>query len=67
MPHPQLDNLVRAGHLKVEPPELSLDPNAGINCLADRFTLAYRQAFADFVNQALAERSTRASATAAAG
>ncbi|HKO38651.1 MAG TPA: aromatic ring-hydroxylating dioxygenase subunit alpha [Solirubrobacterales bacterium] len=52
---------------RIEPPELSLDPNAGINCLADRFTLAYRQAFADFVNQALAERSTRAGATAAAG
>jgi phenylpropionate dioxygenase-like ring-hydroxylating dioxygenase large terminal subunit len=42
---------------KVQPPELSLDPNAGIDTLADRYTLAYREAFADFVNQALAARS----------
>jgi hypothetical protein len=38
----------------VEPPELSLDPNGEINTLADRYTLAYRQAFTDFVRQALA-------------
>lgn len=37
----------------VEPPELSLDPNAEINTLADRYTLAYRHAFGDFVRQAL--------------
>jgi nitrite reductase/ring-hydroxylating ferredoxin subunit len=42
---------------KVLPPELSLDPNAEINTLADRYTLAYREAFADFVNQALAASS----------
>lgn len=42
---------------KVLPPELSLDPNAEINTLADRYTLAYREAFADFVNQALAARN----------
>lgn len=41
----------------VQPPELSLDPNAEIDTLADRYTLAYREAFADFVNQALAARS----------
>src|SRR6476646_1269808 len=42
---------------KVQPPELPLDPNAQIDTLADRYTLAYREAFADFVNQALAARS----------
>ena len=41
---------------KVQPPELSLDPDAEINTLADRYTLAYREAFAGFVNQALAAR-----------
>jgi phenylpropionate dioxygenase-like ring-hydroxylating dioxygenase large terminal subunit len=41
---------------KVQPPELSLDPDADINTLADRYTLAYREAFADFVSQALAAR-----------
>jgi phenylpropionate dioxygenase-like ring-hydroxylating dioxygenase large terminal subunit len=35
----------------VNPRELSLDPNAEINTLADRYTLAYRQAFADFVQR----------------
>jgi hypothetical protein len=33
----------------VEPRELRLDPNAEVNTLADRFTLAYRQAFSDLV------------------
>jgi phenylpropionate dioxygenase-like ring-hydroxylating dioxygenase large terminal subunit len=47
---------------KIEPPELPLDPNAGVNALADRFTLAYRGAFVDFVNRALAGRRTQASA-----
>jgi nitrite reductase/ring-hydroxylating ferredoxin subunit len=42
---------------KIQPPELSLDPNAEINTLADRYTLTYREAFAEFVNQALAARS----------
>ena len=41
---------------KVQPPELPLDPNAQIDTLADRYTLAYREAFADFVKQALAAR-----------
>jgi phenylpropionate dioxygenase-like ring-hydroxylating dioxygenase large terminal subunit len=49
---------------KVQPPELSLDPNADINTLADRYTLAYRETFADFVNQVLAKRSALAAATA---
>ncbi len=40
----------------IEPRELSLDPNAEVNTLADRFTLTYRRAFADFVQLALAER-----------
>jgi hypothetical protein len=44
----------------VEPPELSLDPNADLNTLADRFTLAYRQAFGEFVHRALAARSATA-------
>jgi hypothetical protein len=49
---------------KIEPPDLPLDPNAEVNTLADRFTLAYREAFVEFVNRALAERSTRAGAAA---
>lgn len=36
----------------VTPRELSLDPNSDVNTLADRFTLAYRQAFAEFVRRA---------------
>jgi phenylpropionate dioxygenase-like ring-hydroxylating dioxygenase large terminal subunit len=40
----------------VEPRELSLDTNAEANTLADRFTLAYRQAFADYVTSALSHR-----------
>jgi phenylpropionate dioxygenase-like ring-hydroxylating dioxygenase large terminal subunit len=40
----------------VEPPELSLDPNAEANTLADRFTLSYRQAFSDYVDRALSLR-----------
>ena len=39
----------------IEPPELPLDPNADVNTLADRFTLAYRHAFAEFVERALSE------------
>ncbi len=42
---------------KIEPPELPLDLNADVNALADRFTLAYRQAFGEFVHRALAQRS----------
>ncbi len=40
----------------VEPRELSLDPNAEANTLADSFTLTYRQAFRDFVERALTRR-----------
>lgn len=47
---------------KIQPPELSLDPNAEVNTLADRYTLAYRETFADFVEQALAKRSALAGA-----
>jgi hypothetical protein len=37
----------------VQPPSLSLDPNVAPNTLADRFTLSYRRAFAEFVERAL--------------
>jgi phenylpropionate dioxygenase-like ring-hydroxylating dioxygenase large terminal subunit len=37
----------------VTPPRLPLDPNAGVNTLADRFTLSYRRAFCEFVADAL--------------
>lgn len=47
---------------KIETPELPLDPNAEVHTLADRFTLAYREAFVEFVNRALAARSNRAGA-----
>lgn len=40
----------------VEPRELPLAPDADVSTLADRFTLAYREAFAEFVRRALAER-----------
>jgi len=40
----------------IEPPELPLDPNADVNTLADRYTLAYRAAFREFVDRALAAR-----------
>jgi phenylpropionate dioxygenase-like ring-hydroxylating dioxygenase large terminal subunit len=43
----------------VRPRELPLDPNADVNTLADRFTLAYRQAFAEFVRLALDETPIR--------
>jgi nitrite reductase/ring-hydroxylating ferredoxin subunit len=41
----------------VEPRELSLDPDAEANTLADRFTLSYRQAFSDYVDRALSLRT----------
>jgi nitrite reductase/ring-hydroxylating ferredoxin subunit len=41
----------------IQPAELPLDPNADVNTLADRFTLAYRAAFREFVDRALSERS----------
>lgn len=40
----------------IQPPELPLDPNADVNTLADRFTLAYRAAFREFVDRALSKR-----------
>jgi phenylpropionate dioxygenase-like ring-hydroxylating dioxygenase large terminal subunit len=48
----------------IEPRELPLDPNADVSALADRFTLAYRRAFVEFVDRALAERSVPAGAIA---
>jgi phenylpropionate dioxygenase-like ring-hydroxylating dioxygenase large terminal subunit len=48
----------------IEPPGLSLDPDADINTLADRFTLAYRQAFTEFVWRALAEGEAQSSSIA---
>jgi phenylpropionate dioxygenase-like ring-hydroxylating dioxygenase large terminal subunit len=49
---------------KVQPPELPLDLSTEVHTAADRLTLAYRQAYVEFVNQALAMRSTRAGAAA---
>jgi len=46
----------------IDPPELSLD--AGISTLADRFTLAYRAAFSQFVREALARRAAQVSSKA---
>lgn len=40
----------------VEPRELPLDPEADVSTLADRFTLAYRRAFKDYVERALTLR-----------
>jgi phenylpropionate dioxygenase-like ring-hydroxylating dioxygenase large terminal subunit len=40
----------------IEPRELSLDPAADASTLADRFSLAYRPAFAEFVERALTLR-----------
>ncbi len=48
----------------IEPRELPLDPNADVSTLADRFTLAYRQAFREFVYRALAESPALAGAMA---
>jgi phenylpropionate dioxygenase-like ring-hydroxylating dioxygenase large terminal subunit len=45
----------------IEPRELPLDPSADANALADRLTLAYRQAFREFVERALAEHPAPAS------
>jgi phenylpropionate dioxygenase-like ring-hydroxylating dioxygenase large terminal subunit len=41
----------------VQPPELPLDANADVNTLADRFTLAYRAAFRQYVERVLRERA----------
>jgi phenylpropionate dioxygenase-like ring-hydroxylating dioxygenase large terminal subunit len=48
----------------IEPRELPLDPNADVSTLADRLTLAYRQAFVEFVDRALSEHSVSAGAIA---
>lgn len=40
----------------ISPRELPLDPNADLNTLADRLTLAYRSAFAEYVRSALGDR-----------
>lgn len=54
----------RAVSASVMPPELSLALDADVNTLADRFTLAYREAFADFVRRALAGRAVQSSSKA---
>jgi phenylpropionate dioxygenase-like ring-hydroxylating dioxygenase large terminal subunit len=48
----------------IVPPELPLDRDADVNTLADRFTLAYREAFAEFVRRALAGRQGQLSSKA---
>lgn len=50
----------------VEPRELPLGPDTDVNTLSDRFTLAYREAFAEFVRRALTDsiRSAQLSSTA---
>jgi phenylpropionate dioxygenase-like ring-hydroxylating dioxygenase large terminal subunit len=45
----------------IEPPELPLDADADVSTIADRFTLAYREAFSQFVREALAGRVAQAS------
>lgn len=49
---------------KVQPPELPLDLSTEVHTAADKLTLAYRQAYTEFVSQALAMRSSRAGAAA---
>ncbi|MDX6602765.1 MAG: hypothetical protein QOF13_1967 [Solirubrobacterales bacterium] len=48
----------------IEPPELPLALDADVSTLADRFTLAYREGFAEFVRQALAGRPDQLSSKA---
>jgi phenylpropionate dioxygenase-like ring-hydroxylating dioxygenase large terminal subunit len=45
----------------VEPPELPLGSDREVSTLSDRFTLAYREAFAEFVWRALAEQPAQLS------
>jgi phenylpropionate dioxygenase-like ring-hydroxylating dioxygenase large terminal subunit len=45
----------------VQPPELPLALDADVNTLADRYTLAYREAFAEFVWRALRGRAAQSS------
>jgi len=51
----------------VEPRELPLDPQADVNALADRFTLAYREAFVEFVRRARTPGPTRRTRERSAG
>lgn len=44
---------------KVQPPELPLDLSTEVHTPADKYTLTYRQAFKDFVNQALVKRDSQ--------
>lgn len=48
----------------IEPPELPLDADADVSTLADRFTLAYRAAFSQFVREALAGQPAQSSSKA---
>lgn len=45
----------------IEPPELPLDTDSDVSTLADRFTLAYREAFSQFVREALVGRPAQSS------
>jgi len=54
----------RAVSAAVQPPELPLALDADVNTLADRFTLAYREAFSEFVRLALVERAAQSSSKA---
>ena len=48
----------------IEPPELPLGADADVSTLADRFTLAYREAYSQFVREALADRPAQPSSKA---
>jgi hypothetical protein len=48
----------------IEPPELPLDSDTDVSTLSDNFTLTYREAFAEFVQRALAERPAQLSSNA---
>ncbi len=54
----------RAVTASVVPPELPLALDADVNTLADRFTLAYREAFSEFVWMALRGRASHSSSKA---
>jgi phenylpropionate dioxygenase-like ring-hydroxylating dioxygenase large terminal subunit len=45
----------------IEPPELPLSADTDVSTLADRFTLAYREAFAHYVREALAGQPAQSS------
>jgi phenylpropionate dioxygenase-like ring-hydroxylating dioxygenase large terminal subunit len=48
----------------IEPPELPLALDTDFSTLADRLTLAYREAFAEFVSRALASRPAQSNSMA---